>query len=265
MPYAITIVPVVPMRAEPSHRSENVSQLLFGECVETDTVTPDGWVKVKAQFDGYEGWITQSHITMIDNELYDSPYTHYAKNWVNEIMLNGKPMHIPYGCLLKLGKDVGAIWGNVSVSWGNTVEKLPHPLGTGATPSIHPTHKTITDTAHLFLNTAYLWGGKSVFGIDCSGFTQSVFKLLGMPLLRDAYQQASQGEQVGFLVEAKLGDLAFFDNEAGKITHVGILLNDHEIIHAAGKVRVDAIDNQGIINVDTGVRTHKLRLIKRFF
>ena len=121
----------------------------------------------------------------------------------------------------------------------------------------------LKDIAMLFLNTAYLWGGRSIFGVDCSGFCQTVFRFIGIPLLRDAYQQASQGEAIGFLQEAKLGDLAFFDNEEGRITHVGMLLDQETIIHASGRVRIDTIDHQGIVNVDTGLCTHKLRIIKR--
>ena len=90
-----------------------------------------------------------------------------------------------------------------------------------------------------------------------------MYKILGISLLRDAYQQATQGTDVSLLQEAQPGDLAFFDNEAGRITHVGLLLNDHRIIHSAGKVRIDPIDHQGIVNADTGLRTHQLRLIKR--
>ena len=104
-----------------------------------------------------------------------------------------------------------------------------------------------------------------MFGIDCSGFTQVIFKCLGIFLQRDAYQQASQGENIGFLAEVKCGDLAFFDNEEGKIIHVGLLLNEREIIHSSGKVRIDNIDSQGIVNRDTNDRTHRLRIIKRYF
>jgi gamma-D-glutamyl-L-lysine dipeptidyl-peptidase len=122
----------------------------------------------------------------------------------------------------------------------------------------------VRQTALKYLDTPYLWGGKSICGIDCSGFSQQVYKHFGIKLPRDSYQQAELGEGVGFLLEAQCGDLAFFDNDEGRITHVGIMLSSDEIIHASGKVRIDKIDNQGIINAETGARTHKLRIIKRY-
>jgi cell wall-associated NlpC family hydrolase len=127
------------------------------------------------------------------------------------------------------------------------------------------TTKLIKQIAFKYLNTSYLWGGKSVFGIDCSGYAQMTYKFLNKQIPRDAWQQAEKGEAVNFLQEAKCGDLAFFDNEDGRITHVGILLSDNEIIHSSGKVRIDKIDTQGILNLETRQRTHKLRIIKRYF
>jgi cell wall-associated NlpC family hydrolase len=121
----------------------------------------------------------------------------------------------------------------------------------------------VIDVAKFYLNAPYLWGGKSVFGIDCSGLSQMVFRQFGIKLRRDAYQQAEQGELVGFLQEAKAGDLAFFDNNEGRINHVGIMMDNERIIHASGKVRIDAIDNQGIFNRELNRYTHKLRIIKR--
>ncbi len=121
----------------------------------------------------------------------------------------------------------------------------------------------IKQLTYRYLNTPYLWGGKSSVGIDCSGFTQQVFKILGIPLLRDAYQQATQGEAVNSLVEATCGDLAFFDNEQSRITHVGIMIDNKTIIHASGYVRIDKIDEEGITHSITGKRTHKLWGVKR--
>ncbi|WP_343308098.1 C40 family peptidase [Chitinophaga niabensis] len=253
MPFAITIVPIMPLRAEPSHRSEMVSQALFGECVETEPLINEGWIKVRMQYDGYEGWVTAAHLETITLEEFNAPFTHIANQWAARLSVNDQPMYIPYGCMLKLDNPV---WGNVKVVPESGIEIYKQPRSP----------KTAWNTiAHSFLNTGYLWGGKSVFGIDCSGFTQSVYKILGIPLLRDAYQQATQGELVALIQEAKGGDLAFFDNEAGKITHVGIMLNDQQIIHSSGKVRIDPIDHQGIVNADTGLRTHNLRLIRRLF
>lgn len=149
--------------------------------------------------------------------------------------------------------------------WVANNQFIPAEQPTDEIPSSGPFGITsIRSLAMQYLDVPYLWGGKSKWGIDCSGFCQQVFKHLGIKLPRDAYQQAETGEVVGFLLEAQTGDLAFFDNEEGKITHVGIMLGPNDIIHASGKVRIDKIDNQGIINSDTNQRTHKLRIIKRY-
>ena len=123
--------------------------------------------------------------------------------------------------------------------------------------------ENIIETSFLYLNAPYLWGGKTPFGIDCSGFTQMVYKLNGYKLLRDASQQATQGEALSFIEESEPGDLAFFDNSEGIITHVGIIMKDNYIIHAHGKVRIDRLDHSGIYNVDKKIHTHKLRVIKK--
>ncbi|MGK0175927.1 MAG: cell wall-associated NlpC family hydrolase, partial [Ulvibacter sp.] len=123
--------------------------------------------------------------------------------------------------------------------------------------------ENLINTAFMYLNTPYLWGGKTPFGIDCSGLTQMVYKLCGYKLLRDASQQAMQGEVLSFIEESEPGDLAFFDNSEGDIVHVGIIMKDNYIIHAHGKVRIDRIDHSGIYNIDTRRHTHKLRVIKK--
>ena len=255
MSYAVCCVPVAPMRVEPDHRTEMVSQLLFGECCIITIAEKNGWVKIVNKTDAYTGWCRQSHFQAIDDSQYYSEENNFTADWVNEIEYNGHIMQVPFGSSLTAVKNGHAQWRKNTVHYKGLVWD---------TAKAKPDAKTIKQIAFKFLNSAYLWGGKSVFGIDCSGFTQSVYKFLNIHLLRDAQQQATQGELVSFLQQAHCGDLAFFDDEEGRIIHVGILLNAHEIIHAADKVRIDKIDNEGIINSETGLRTQKLRIIKRY-
>lgn len=242
MNYAVCRVPVAPVRREPDHRSEMISQLLFGECCIVTASEKDNWIKIQNRFDGYSGWCSLLQFEEADAAYYNLDNLVLAAGWLNEITYNNQTMQVP------LGSQVTDI--AVENTW------VPANAKQDA--------DTIRELAFKFLNTAYLWGGRSVFGIDCSGFTQSVYRFLNIHLQRDAHQQALQGELVGFLQEARCGDLAFFDNAEGKIIHTGILLSNHEIIHAAGKVRIDKIDNEGIVNADTGQRTQQLRIIRRF-
>jgi cell wall-associated NlpC family hydrolase len=252
---AICCVPLSPLRAEASHRSEMVSQQLFGECCDVLEEDKEGWARIRCSYDGYEGWCTANHLTEIDIAEYEQSSIVLTPEWAVELEYNGHPMMVPLGSSLTGMKNGQAVWRKNSLrykgqGWEPAQVKKEAPL--------------IRRLSYKFLNTPYLWGGKSVFGVDCSGFTQTVLKFFDVKLLRDAHQQATQGESVGFLQEAHMGDLAFFDNEEGRITHVGILLNDHEIVHASGKVRIDKIDNMGIVHSETFQRTHKLRIIKRF-
>jgi cell wall-associated NlpC family hydrolase len=238
------------MRAGPAHKTEMVSQLLFGEWA-TVQEQEKYFVKIQCLHDGYEGWCQRSQLAFSDILPANGTSTQYVSEWTDKVTVNGVPANISMGSPVLAVEKLGIyeVQYMVSNPW--------------QAAEAYPTPEAITARASAFLNTSYLWGGRSVFGIDCSGFTQLVYRFFNIPLLRDAYQQATQGEVIGFLQETKCGDLAFFDNEEGKITHVGILLNDHTIIHAAGKVRIDKIDNAGIVNADTGERTHKLRIMKR--
>jgi hypothetical protein len=255
MSYAVCCVPVAPMRVEPDHRTEMVSQLLFGECCIITVAEKNGWIKIVNKADAYTGWCRQSHFQEIDDSQYYTEENNITADWINEVDYNGHIMQVPLGSLLTAMKNGHVNWRKNTVHYKGLVWD---------TAKAKPDAKTIKQIAFKFLNSTYLWGGKSVFGIDCSGFTQSVYKFLNIHLLRDAQQQATQGELVGFLQQAHCGDLAFFDDDEGRIIHVGILLNAHEIIHAADKVRIDKIDNEGIINADTGLRTQRLRIIKRY-
>ncbi|HVZ95953.1 MAG TPA: C40 family peptidase [Chitinophagaceae bacterium] len=256
MSYTVCCVPISPLRAEPSHKSEMVSQQLFGEKSIIKEAAKDNWVKVILKYDGYEGWCQYSHLAEIEEDQYSRVDKELTAGWVNEVEYNGHLMYVPMGSVLSAFRNGKAFWRK------NTV----HFKGEIWNPEeIEISKKLVRQVAYKFLNTSYLWGGKSVFGADCSGFTQMTYKFLNTYLPRDAWQQAQHGAVVNFLQEANCGDLAFFDNEEGNIIHVGILLSEHEIIHASGKVRIDKIDTQGILNLETKQRTHQLRIIKRFF
>lgn len=254
MQYAICSVAASPLRAEPSHKTEMVSQLLFGEsCLIIDR-SADHWIKVRCKYDGYEGWCQDSHILEVDQLFYEQEKA-LTRKWITEIDFGGKPVNVPLGSSLPHSRKARL---NGSISRLHYEGKTWDPLREKATKP------AIKKLAYSFLGTPYLWGGKTVFGTDCSGYTQTVFRFFNINLSRDAWQQALQGTEVSNLEESKFGDLAFFDNDAGRITHVGILLNKHKIIHASGTVREDKINNEGIINVETLQQTHKLKIIKRF-
>ena len=255
MQFLICRVPVSPMRAAPSHQSEMVSQQLFGE-ESTLLDTQGSWFKIQLKYDGYEAWVTQEHFLPISEEAFLATNNVLTLDWISTVDYDGVIMNIPKGSFLKSFVDGKAVWDKKPISFSGEIWK-PSTAVKNA--------DTIQQIAFPFLNTSYLWGGKSVFGIDCSGFSQSVFKFLNVPIARDASQQAAQGVIVDSLQEAKCGDLAFFDNEEGRITHVGILLNNHQIIHSSTRVKIDKIDTEGIISLDTLKRTHHLKSIKRYF
>jgi hypothetical protein len=258
--FGICNLSIVPCRKEASHRSEMVNQLLFGETFEI-LDREDTWIKIRTSFDNYECWIDEKQFIPIDKEGYKKANS-------NDTAVSGGLIE------LITRKQDNLIFPIVLGSNLPGLKKSSCQLGAqeylfeGSTTS--PQDKkslrnSIAETAFLYLNSPYLWGGRSPFGIDCSGFSQLVYKLNRLKIKRDAHQQAIQGSALSFVEESEEGDLAFFDNEDGRIIHVGIILQENKIIHAAGKVRVDKFDHYGIYNADTKKYSHRLRIIKRYF
>jgi len=254
MDYGICNLSIVPLRSEASDKAELVSQVLFGEHFKI-LETRKKWSKIRLAFDNYEGWIDNKQFEIFSKERYQSIEKSpkiLAGNLVDFIS-NDKNELIT----ISIGANLPNFINNTL-----SIENRNYHYDGQILSSKKPKENLI-NTAFLFLNTPYLWGGKTPFGIDCSGFSQMVYKLNGYSLLRDASQQATQGEVLSFIEESEPGDLAFFDNEEGIITHVGIIMKDNYIIHAHGKVRIDRIDHTGIYNVDSKRHTHKLRVIKK--
>lgn len=244
------ITAVAPMRKESSHQSEMISELLLGEFAEVLETSKD-FLKIKCLYDDYEGWCQRKQLTEVNEVLQTNLF---LSKGMSVAKVNDRDCRISCSTPVYATDEIIKL-GKYNVQYPS---KYSIDISSMEFNNINIEHIT-----HQYLGTPYLWGGKSTFGIDCSGFTQQVFKLFNAFLPRDAYQQAETGETIGFLEETICGDLAFFDNEEGRITHVGILLNSDTIIHSSGSVRIDKIDHAGIINVDTNERTHQLRLIKR--
>ena len=255
MKFGITHLSCIPVRAQPSDTSEMITQLLFGETF-TILSAEKQWRKIRCTLDNYEGWIDEKqflHIAekiIVEAKLKSSFSLEIAQSVTNHNhhipILLGSTLPFYDGINFKLADT--KYWFN-GQAYAPDSDSDPLAL--------------IEKVALKYQFAPYLWGGRSPFGIDCSGLIQVVFKILGNPLPRDAYQQAEQGTEISFSNEAKAGDLAFFPNKEGKIAHVGIILNENRIIHAYGHVRIDKFDHFGIFNEEQKKYTHKLRFIKR--
>lgn len=255
--YGFCHLTMVPVRANPSHKAEMVSQLLFGETFEiTDNL--EGWMLIRCSFDNFEGFIEPKQFLPLNHgEWLDlqAARQFYASSLVDEIVESGNSQKI----FIVAGSSLPGL-ENQEFSMGGIKYNFK---GAAQQKTSEHLREKIAETAKKFIGVPYLWGGRSPFGIDCSGFVQVVFKMHGIQLSRDAAFQAQLGENVHLTEESLPGDLAFFDNHEGNIVHVGILMKNYTIIHSSGQVRIDKIDHHGIFNTRLGKYTHQLRLIKR--
>ena len=247
MQYGLCYLSVVALRSEASDTSELISQVLYGDYFKV-LEHRKSWSRIRLGFDKYEGWIDNKQFQFIDELEYKDLHKSdpLMSTDLVDFITNQKQQLHP----VLLGSTL------------NGLSYLKHAFEGEKSVGTKEKSKLI-DTAILYLNTPYLWGGKTPFGIDCSGLVQMVYKLNGFKILRDASQQATQGDALSFIEESEPGDLAFFDNNEGEIIHVGMIMEDHQIIHAHGKVRIDLLDQSGIYNVDTKTHSHKLRVIKK--
>ena len=248
-----TLLTICPVRSKPDDTSELVNQILFGEEVIVLDKGKNDWLKIRSEYDGYVGWVDQKQFVPSDSgrqkvfycaDLFESVFGDEKSTWIT------------------LGAELPDFDGMTSTLGGYKFRFSGQAIIPGQING--DLKEGIERIARKLLNAPYLWGGRSPAGIDCSGFTQIVFKCIGIPLLRDAKDQATQGEIVDFASSAISGDLAFFTKHTEKISHVGIVLPNNKIIHASGHVRIDTYDHYGIFNNEIQQYTHRLKIIKRY-
>ena len=248
---ALCISSIAPLRANASDTAEMVSQVLFGEIVEL-LETQEKWIKIATWLDGYEGWCDPKQFKLItekEAKKWISNDYHFVEERELAINSNSGTLFIPKGSIFPQTVNEKII---VADLWFSTTQLQTTPK------------ENCFETAKSYLNTPYLWGGKTPFGIDCSGLVQQVFRLHGYKLPRDASEQATEGMDVRY-ENVSANDLAFFSNPDGKVIHVGIIGMNNAIIHASGKVRIDTLTEKGIWNNEIKALTHKIHSIKRIY
>jgi hypothetical protein len=256
MNFALCHLSLVPVRSSPSDKSEQISQLLYGEIVEMMEWKGKSWVKIRCTWDNCIGWARASQLkplTKQEYELFEHRFA-YCLDLFQPVMCGDFSLPITLGARLPDFDGMKFIFDGITYSYS----------GQAVFPeNLEPTAEKVIKIARRYLMAPYQWGGRSPMGIDSAGFTQMVFKLVGLKLHRSAEQQVHQGQLIDFVEQSQAGDLAFFENNVGNISHVGILMQDGKIIHAAEHVKVDRIDHYGIYNESQQRYTHRLRVVKR--
>lgn len=254
--YGIVLLSMIPVRYEPAEQSEMVTQLLFGDTFQV-LDKQGSWFHIRNDYDGYEGWVSEHCVYQLGEKSYQ------------DILKNGKMVVSSFHATVQENNQAPIFIVKGSSLPNYDADNKSFSVGDRTfffegevTELKDDVRRQMVEEAKSFLNAPYLWGGKSPYGIDCSGFVQQVASLVAIKLPRDASQQISIGSAVNFLENVKPGDLAYFDNKEGKITHVGMLLGKDRIIHASSKVRIDSIDQEGIYNMELKCYTHHLRAIK---
>ena len=253
----ITLLSAVPVRTRPAETAEMCTQMLFAQTAEV-LDEHGSWAKIRIDVDGYEGYVDRKMISLLSDENYEAvisaPYAVVCYP-VAMAVSNANQTTIILTAGSRLPNYSNGKFSLLGVEFSISPELV----------ALNPEYSeaNILRSLPYFFNIPYLWGGKNSFGMDCSGFTQVFCSLFGINLPRDASEQAKMGEVIGFLDEAVVGDLAFFENSEGNIVHVGLLIGKDSVVHCSGRVRISRIDAHGILADDQKSYTHQLRVIKR--
>ena len=250
---SVCMLSCCPMRKKPEESSEMISQIVFGEQVNV-LEEYGSWLYVQCRMDAYKGWIDQKMVVRSDHPYKESKNLHYSLEPTYAINGQSEGRWIAFGSFLP---------SYDGLTFRINKEKFGFSGAAASPQDLNLTEALVVKLCKKYLNAPYLWGGKTPFGVDCSGFVQTIYRVLGVNLPRDAKDQANYGLTLDFVNESMTGDLAFFTKSTNRISHVGVIIDDNKIIHASGKVRIDNLDHVGIFNPEVQKYTHKLKIIKR--
>lgn len=258
MEFGVCGLSLIPIRGFNSHKSEMVSQLLFGETFRSLKQNRE-WIYIETTLDQYRGWIDGRQIIPISESNFDN-INENTKYYSIDVVRTARSIHKEHPVLM--GSPL-PFYATKRFSFFD--DKYSFEGKTVNIKKVKANGDLIKEIGLKFLSAPYLWGGRTPLGVDCSGFSQTVFRLCGIDIPRDSSEQAKTGKLVAKINDARTGDLAFFHNAIGEVSHVGIMLNNNQILHAHGKVRIDSISKDGIYNNDLQKQTHPLKFIKRYF
>ncbi len=254
---AVVTLSVANLRSEPKHPAELATQATMGTPLKV-WKAQSGWYLVQTP-DHYLSWVDGSGIKLMDQAAF-------AKWQAGEKLLYTQPYGFAYATPTTQSATVSdLVYGDVMVvkNQGKGFFEVEFPDGRTAFVSEkeaekyakwaatrQPTEQNLVETSKKLLGLPYLWGGTSFKGVDCSGFTKTVYFMNGLVLPRDASQQVHVGELIdtkdGFQ-NMRPGDLLFFgspakDGRGERVVHVGMWIGNNEFIHSAGRVRISSMD-----------------------
>ena len=249
-------VSVAVVRKLADSKTEILSQMLFGEVATILSIKNKHWMRIQCEWDGQIGWVDPKQFIKLSEDEYNQCLSNRAVAFEVFQPITFGDLSFP----ILIGSTLPRYDG---MTFKMYKEKCVYSGQVISPEQIEISPELVLKVAKKYLHAPELVGGRSPFGIDSAGLIQCAFKVFGIQLPRLAEDQATHGELVDFVDASKIGDLAFFESKSGKIDHVGLILEDRQILHASGTVRIDKIDHFGIYHYGKRSYTHVLRFIKR--
>lgn len=248
--YGIAVAGICPLYSSATNKTEQINQVIIGETFDVLEVSGDEeWYRIRIHTDGYMGWINKNPVKLIDEREYKkyrkSKKVEITKKFADVHSLPGKKSAILRGVFMGVELSIVSRRGEwIEVKLPDGIKGWISKKSCRDYDDTQDSRKDIMKYAEALLGIPYIWGGRSAFGIDCSAYTQLMYKMCGFRIPRDSNMQAKLGMELGkSFADFRKGDLLFFGNKEGRVTHVAIYTGkEMDFIHASGFVRINSLD-----------------------